>query len=324
MLVLFQVVIPIFAIILCGFLAGRFSLLSFNSTSSLNNFVFYFALPALLFFSLSTAPVDQILNVNFILANLCIIFSCFLLTLLIFKFIFKKPFPEISMYGMITTYGNTGFMGIPLLVAAFGQEAAVPAAIVTFIYDLTIITLVVVSFETAKVMNNKHQEKANIFSLLAQIGKSVVLNPINASLILGIFVAVTQIPVPESINVFTETLGPAAGPTALFALGLGLTGQRNVVKNKNYQLSELITLLGLKLIALPLFAAFFVYGVFPLEDDLWKTSVVILSALPTGAIVYVFSERYHTLVKQIPLYILATTIISVFTISVFLVVMVGQ
>ncbi|SFE05407.1 hypothetical protein SAMN05216238_107222 [Lentibacillus persicus] len=322
MIVLFQVVIPIFAIILCGFLAGRLSLLSFESTSSLNNFVYYFALPALLFYSLATAPVDSILNVDFILANLGIIISCFLLTILIFRFIFKKRFPEVTMYGMITTYGNTGFMGIPLLVAAFGQEAAVPAAILTFIYDLVIISIVVGSFETAKALNQKQSEQVNFGVLLGMIAKTVLKNPINASLLLGIIVAISQVPLPEPVYVFTDTLGPAAGPTALFALGLGLSGQRSVVKNKHYQLSELLTLLALKLVALPLLAILFVYVIFPLDDELWATSVVILSALPTGAIVYVFAEKYRTLVREVPLYILATTIVSVMTISVYLVLMV--
>lgn len=321
MIVLFQVVIPVFAIILCGFLAGRLSLLSVQGTSSLNYFVYYFALPALLFFSVSTAPVEQILNPTFILANLSIIFSCFLLTILIFRYIFKKKFPDVSMYGMITTYGNTGFLGIPLLVAAFGQEAAVPAAILTFIYDLVIITLVTGTFETAKVLNKKHSGQTSLLILPGMIAKSVLLNPINASLLLGVIVAVAQIPLPEPVYVFAETLGPAAGPTALFALGLGLSEQQTVLKNKNYQLSELFTLLGLKLVALPLIAALFVYVVFPLDDDLWATSVVILSALPTGAIVYVFAEKYQTLMKQVPLYILATTVVSIFTISVFLMVM---
>jgi hypothetical protein len=225
------------------------------------------------------------------------------------------------MYGMITTYGNTGFLGIPLLVAAFGQEAAVPAAILTFIYDLVIITLVTGTFETAKVLNKKHSGQTSLLILPGMIAKSVLLNPINASLLLGVIVAVAQIPLPEPVYVFAETLGPAAGPTALFALGLGLSEQQTVLKNKNYQLSELFTLLGLKLVALPLIAALFVYVVFPLDDDLWATSVVILSALPTGAIVYVFAEKYQTLMKQVPLYILATTVVSIFTISVFLMVM---
>ncbi|RKQ34007.1 AEC family transporter [Oceanobacillus halophilus] len=323
MLILFQVVIPIFAIIICGFLAGRLSLLPFSGTSSLNYFVYYFSLPALLFFSVSTAPVEQLANVDFILANLFLILTCFILTVLIFKIFFKKKFPEVSMYGMITTYGNTGFLGIPLLVAAFGQEAAVPAAIVTFIYDLTIITLIIVSFEVTKVFHKRQQEKRNILPLIGLIVKSVLFNPINASLLLGIIVAISRVSIPQPIYVFTETLGPAAGPTALFALGLGLSSERNVLKNKHYQLSEFITLLSLKLIILPLLAILFVYVLFPLENELWATSVVILSALPTGALVYVFAEKYNTLVKQVPLYILATTAISIITISIFLVLTMG-
>ncbi|MBP1950204.1 AEC family transporter [Virgibacillus litoralis] len=320
---MFQVVIPIFAIILCGFLAGRLSLLPIHGTSSLNYFVYYFALPALLFFSLSTAPIEQITNTNFIIINLVITLICFAVTVAIFKFIFKKKFPEVTMYGMITTYGNTGFLGIPLLIAAFGQEAAIPAAIATFIYDLTVITLIIVSFEAAKAMNTKNGKKVKIVPMFGSIVKPILLNPINASLALGIIVAFLKIPLPESVYVFTEVLGPAAGPTALFALGLGLSGERSVLKNKEYNASEFITLLSLKLIFLPLLAIFFVYFVFPIDDDLWATTIIILSALPTGAIVYVFAEKYNTLVKQVPLYILATTLVSIITISIFLVLIVG-
>ncbi|WP_443258337.1 hypothetical protein [Virgibacillus sp. L01] len=79
----------------------------------------------------------------------------------------------------------------------------------------------------------------------------------------------------------------------------------------------------MKLIFLPLLAIFFVYFVFPIDDDLWATTIIILSALPTGAIVYVFAEKYNTLVKQVPLYILATTLVSIITISIFLVLVVG-
>lgn len=323
MAVVFGVVIPVFAIILCGFLAGRFSLLPFAGASSLNYFVYYFALPALLFFSLSNAPVEQIANVNFILANLFTILSCFIITMIIFVFIFKKKFPEVTLYSMVTSYGNTGFLGIPLLISAFGQDAAIPAAIATFIYDLVIITIVIVSFETTKMMKNKQNEKGKAVPMFGPIIKSIILNPINASLLLGIIVALFEITLPQPIYVFTDVLGPAAGPTALFALGLGLTGERNVWKNKTIKLNEFITLMGLKLILLPLLAIFFVQFVFPLEDDLWTTSLVILSAMPTGALVYVFADKYNTLIKQVPLFILMSTLVSIITITVFLVFSIG-
>ncbi|SHN23633.1 AEC family transporter [Gracilibacillus kekensis] len=310
---LFGVVIPLFAIILCGFLAGRFSLLSFESTTALNNFVYYFSLPALLFLSISTAPVEQLLDWNFILLNICIVSTMFVFSMFIFRFVFKKTFPELSLYGMITTYGNTGFLGIPLLITAFGQAAAIPAAIINFVYDVLIISFIIISIELVK--SRKSHKKNSPINLLQLIVKSIFLNPINASLILGVLVALTSIPVPQPVYVFTEILSPAAGPTALFALGLGLSGERNVLKNKNYQFSELMTLVVLKLIALPLLAIFYIYFVIQPENAMWAKSVILLSAVPTGALVYVFAEKYNTMAKQVPLYILITTVLSIFTIA---------
>ncbi|WP_058306309.1 AEC family transporter [Gracilibacillus massiliensis] len=306
---LLQVVIPLFAIILCGFLAGRFSLISFNSTSSLNNFVYYFALPALLFLSISTAPVEQLLDWNFIFLNVSIITTMFVFSMLIFRFVFRKKFPDLSLYGMITTYGNTGFLGIPLLITAFGQAAAIPAAIINFVYDVLIISFVIITFELEK---SRKDNPTNLFLLII---KSIFINPINASLILGVLVALTSIPVPESVYVFTEILSPAAGPTALFALGLGLSGERQVLKNKNFQMAELMTLVGLKLIVLPLLAIFYIYFIFQPENAMWAKSVILLSAVPTGALVYVFADKYKTMTKQVPLYILVTTVLSIFTIA---------
>ncbi|MFC2949535.1 AEC family transporter [Virgibacillus sediminis] len=319
--VLVEAVLPIFAVILCGFLAGRLSLLPYSGTSSLNYFVYYFALPALLFSSLAQAPVEQLANRNFILANLFILLGCFILTILIFRFIFQKSFPDVAMYGMITTYGNTGFLGIPLLVAVFGQDAAVPAAIVTFIYDLTIITLIVITFESARKLTDG--QKSGMTPMFRSITASVLLNPINASLLAGIFVAVLGISVPGPIFAFTDILGPAAGPAALFSLGLGLSAERHVLKNKHYHVGEFITLLSLKLLGLPLLAVAAVYFIFPVSDPQWAASVVILSALPTGAVVYVFAEKYDTLVKQVPFYTLATTAVSIISISIFLMLLIG-
>src|SRR5699024_4160785 len=139
----------------------------------------------------------------------------------------------------------------------------------------------------------------------------------NASLIFGAFVALFQAPLPGPILVFTDVLGPAAGPAALFALGLGLTGERNAIKNKAIIPSEFITLLLLKLIILPLVSIGSFYYIFPVDNELWATAVVVLSATPSGAMVYVFAARYHVLLKRLRVFIFVSTLISVVTISGF-------
>lgn len=92
MQVLFNVILPVFAIILCGYLSGLFGVISKDGAKSLNNYVFYVTLPALLFYSVAKAPIEQLTNVAFISANLIGILASFLLSMFIAKLVFKKVF----------------------------------------------------------------------------------------------------------------------------------------------------------------------------------------------------------------------------------------
>ncbi|WP_102028991.1 AEC family transporter [Salirhabdus sp. Marseille-P4669] len=213
---------------------------------------------------------------------------------------------------MASSYGNTGFLGIPLLIAAFGQEALVPAAIATFMYDVLLITFVIVSFELRK----KHQTP-----ILKRLLKTICFNPINIALLLGILVAMLKIDVPLSVQVFCETLGNAAGPTALFALGFGLVRDKGIPMEK-IKISELSIILSLKLFVQPILAFLLIRFAFPLEET-WAIALIILSGLPTGAMAYVFAERYKTLYEQMPKWILATTISSLLTLTILLLFLVG-
>ncbi|SHF72501.1 AEC family transporter [Ornithinibacillus halophilus] len=313
MSIIFNAVIPLFAIILAGFVAGRMNLLPNSAASSLNSFVYYFSLPALLFFSIATAPVNQLTNANFILANILLIIGFYLFTIIFFKIVYKKPLQELTMYGMMTTYGNTGFLGIPLIIAIFGQAAAIPVAISILIYDLVILIMVISSFEVLK-----QKSDGDFLQTIKVILKSVFLNPINGSLLIGFSIAFLQIPTPEPLLVFADTLGAAAGPTALFSLGLGLASQRKDLLSYAFRKSEMFVLLLFKLILLPLFAYFLVYLVFPVNNHVWAATIVILSSLPTGAMVNVFSERYQTLTREVPAFILLSTVLSLFSTSIIL------
>lgn len=316
MQIIFTTVLPIFAIMLCGFLAGRFRLLPNSGAGTLNAFVYYFALPALLFLSLAQAPVDQITDLSFIAVNVLTVTTTLLTAMLIFIFVFRKQFPEVSLYGMASSFGNTGFLGIPFLITAFGQEAAIPAALANFIYDIVILTMVIVSFEISRAM--KSNTEAGSSSLIKSISQAIFINPINIALLSGILIALFRLPLPEPVFVFTDILGAAAGPTALFALGLGLVSENHTYRTKDFQLQELGTVIGLKLVFQPLAAAFFIFFLFPL-GDLDTVAVILLSALPTGALVYVFAERYRTFTKEAPMLVLFSTILSIFTLSILLI-----
>lgn len=307
------IIFPIFAIIIIGYIAGITGIVPTSGAKSLNNFVFYIALPALLFQSTATAPLEQLLNGPFIAINLGGILASFILALLLSKLLFKRSIQSATIYGMNASYGTTGYMGIPLVIAAFGTEAALPAALATLIHNIPIITLVLLLNESTQVIELK--ERQPIIPTILKILKPVVTSPLTISVILGISVAVLGIPLPTAISTLSELLSNASGATALFAIGLGLVGQFSNTKKNTFNGSEIAIIVILKLLFQPLITFILMMYVFNIEP-LWMMVSLVMSALPVGAGVAVFAQKYEKMTSQTLLAIFISILLSIITLSI--------
>ncbi|MEG0258863.1 MAG: AEC family transporter [Lysinibacillus sp.] len=316
MKLLLDAVLPILAIMLCGYFSGVVGLVSKSGSKSLNNYVFYVALPALLFLTTATAPVQQLANWRFVSINLGGIFASFILAIIIAKVVYKHNFSTASLYGMNASYGTTGYMGIPLVIAAFGPEAALPAALATLIHNIPVITMVLLLFEVSRTMEHSRVGE-NIFNMIWNILKPVIKNPLTLSVVAGIIVAILELNLPTSIQTFAQLLADASGPTALFALGLGLVGQAGLIKEFGIKKSEIATIVALKLVFQPFITILLILFVFEI-DKLWGMIAILMSALPVGAGVYVFAQKYERLEKQTSIAILISMFLSIFTTSILL------
>lgn len=317
MITILNVVLPIFAIILCGYIAGSTDIVPKTGAKTLNNYVFYVALPALLFLSTATSPIEQLMNWQFLFINLGGILASFLIAVLISKLVFKNNIISSAIYGMNTSYGTTGYMGIPLVIAAFGSEAALPAALATLIHNIPVITIVLLICESAAVINDS-QERQNKLNTLWMIIKPVISSPLTISVIAGITIAILDINLPVSILTFAELLAGASGSTALFAIGLGLVGQSYLIKELSSNKLEVGIIIFLKLFIQPAVTFVLIMYVFDVEP-LWAVVSLIMSALPVGAGVFIFSQKYEKLMKQTLTAILISIFISVITLSIILV-----
>mgnify|MGYP003634065605 CR=1 FL=1 len=126
-----NVALPVFGIILCGFLAGRAKLLGAASSEALNTFVYWFALPPLIFIGMAQTPVDRILNGPFILAVSLGILGTGVVVVLGSRYLFHNTGPANGLHAMAALFSNTGYMGIPLFIAAFGEDRVLPAVTAT-------------------------------------------------------------------------------------------------------------------------------------------------------------------------------------------------
>jgi len=303
-----NVALPVFAITLAGYLAGRLGILGEASSEALNRFVYYFALPPLLFIALARVPVEEILRGPFLAA----ITLCMALTILIAviggRWLFGCRRSELVLHGLTAGFANSGYMGIPLFIAAFGEGGALPAIIYTVVNTVLFLGAGIAFVEADR------SASSSAIGLARDVALALVKNPLVVAPILGIAVSAVGIAVPRPIVAYCEVMGAAAAPGALFAMGLFLVGKavtRGAV--------EVGWLTFVKLLVHPALTWVLCFRIFPVEP-FWAAAAVITAALPTGALVFVVSQRYGVYVQRSSAAILISTILSVVTVSALLIV----
>ena len=301
--------LPFFALIFCGYAAARFRILDSESAAGLNSFVFYFALPAFLFSLMSSSPIGEVLNVPFILAYSSTSLVLFGLAVLGGRAFFGVGKGEAAILGLAAVLPNTGYMGIPLISAALGKEAAVPI-VVGLIVDGVLLIPIAMSIITAG-KGDGGSALGNVGSTLAALTR----NPIIVSIFVGLlFSAASPGELRGPVANFLDLLAAATGPCALFALGATLAA-RSVSGA-----SEVSYMTALKLFVHPAalwLATTYLFGV----DPLWATAATLGVALPIAANVFIVARQYDTYVERASSAILVSTSISVVTVSILLAVL---
>lgn len=297
-----NVVLPVFAIILAGYLAGRSGLLGEASSDALNRFVYWLALPVLLFYSMARVTPSEIFNVPFLLAFGVASLATMAVAFVVARLAFKGGLAENALFAMTSVFGNTGFMGIPLTLVAFGEPGTLPAIVATVFQTAVLVALTAALIELGQAGHGRR----NVVWILRSLAK----NPLLISPIAGILVSVLGLKLPEPVSNFCAILSPAAGPCALFAIGLFLVG-----KPLRRGLGEVAVMTAFKLVVQPIvtwWLAFHVFHVAPL----WATVAVLVAALPAGANCFVLAQAYGVYVQRTSAAILISTVAAVATVSV--------
>lgn len=312
MQVVFDVALPVFAIILAGYGGGR-TVLGQESSAALSAFVYWFALPAVLLLSMARQPLGDIFNLNFIGAFLGSMLIVYGLGWALGWLKGRGDGPEInSLQALNASFSNTGYMGIPLFLAAWGAERLLPAIIATVIMSVVMIGLAVIAMEMAR--SHGH----GLGKAFASVGQGLVKNPLIVSSFLGLAWNLTGLPVPQPVVNLCQLTGAAAGPCALFAIGVFLAG-----RPLELGLRHVGWMVPLKLLVHPLLAWGLIETIFPL-DRFWTGATLLLAALPTGALTFVMANQYKVYVERTSQVILLSTIASVPVLSLILVVYAGR
>ncbi|OZI19393.1 transporter [Bordetella genomosp. 9] len=294
--------LPVFALILVGWLAARRRLMGPSASDVLNRFVVYLSLPALLFRAMSQVTWDQLAHAGYALSVIGGIAAAFAVALIAHRGR-GTPLTDVSIEALSNSYANVGFMGIPLCLVVFGQPGLAPVIVATL---MTACVLFGASIALIEADQRQGQHMGKTF---AKVGGALIRNPLVASPLLGFAWSVSGVPLPESIDRFLVLLGNAASPCALIAIGLFLA--QTEAGADGTAVARVVTT---KLLVQPAVTAVLAFGVFSMPP-VWAWTAVLMAALPIGTGPFILARLYGRDARLASRTILLSTLVSVLTIS---------
>ncbi|MBP6850157.1 MAG: AEC family transporter [Rhodoferax sp.] len=291
MLQVLLVTFPFFALVLAGYIAARRRMLPLEAIPGMNTFVLFFALPCMLFRFGASTPLAQLLDG-------ALFFTYLFCALVMVGFVVavsmnrRIRWNDAAFGALVAAFPNTGFMGVPLLVALMGAAAAGPA-IVTIVVDMVITTSLCVALSRLD-----GADKHGFSHAAGNALRGMLSNPMPWSILLGALASAVQLELPKPVGQTVTLLADAASPVALFTIGAVLARSQMLVMaagTRPIPLRDYVPVAAIKLLVHPLLVllvgtAAIQAGV-PL-DRFALTVVVLVAALPSASNVSMLAEKF--------------------------------
>ena len=291
MLQILLITFPFFALVLCGYLAANRRLLPLEAIAGLNSFVLFFALPCMLYRFGASTPLAQLLDAGvFFTWTLCALMTVGL-TIAISKNQ-RIGWNDASFGALVAVFPNTGFMGVPLLVALLGPKAAGPM-ILTLLIDMVITTSLCIALSRLDGADEHGVSKAAVKAL-----KGVATNPLPWSILLGALASALELDLPRPAMQTVALLADAASPVALFTIGAVLARSQalaTINKHAPIPLRDYVPVAAIKLLWHPLLVLTLGTAAIALGLPLNRfalTVIVLAAALPSASNVSLLAERF--------------------------------
>jgi len=309
-LAVLAVTFPFFALVLCGYVATRRGLLPQAAIPGLNSFVLYFSLPCMLFRFGATTPILRDLTAGLLAVYLGCALAMVALTVA-FTRSARVGWNDAAFGALVAAFPNTGYMGVPLLLALLGEASAGPA-IATILIDLLFTSSLCIALSRAD-SADEHGAAAAARAAL----RGVVVNPLPWAILSGVAVFVAGIELPRPLMQTIALLGDAASPTALFTIGAVLARSQMTAHDRT-PAAEVLPVAMAKLLLHPLLVlgagrAAIALGV-PL-DPFALNVIVLVAALPSASNVAMLAERFGAHSGRIARIILVSTALAFLTFS---------
>ncbi len=300
-----SVTIPFFALVLAGYLAARQRILPESAIPGLNAFVLFFALPCMLFrFGMNT-PVAELFNPAIV--SMYVLCAGLMVWVAIASSWSDTLHLKDAAFGaLVAAFPNTGFMGVPLMVALVGQAAAGPM-ICTILVDMFITTSACVA-----IAQTHGSAGLGPRATLVKALRGAFSNPMPWAISLGAAFSLAGVKLSGPPDTVVRMLADAASPVALFTIGAVLwrAGQH---AHSRTPWPQFLPIALLKLVLHPLLVFLVLSAARQLGAGLSGFQIMVITltaALPSASNVSMLAERYGADNGRIARIILASTLMA--------------
>jgi malonate transporter len=305
------IVIPVFGLIGIGYAAVWIGLLNHETGEAVGDFVFTIAIPVLIFRVIATADFSGgspwflwlAYYIGFIIAWAIGTFAV--------RRLFQRDHRAGLVAGISSAYGNALLVGIPLIIAAYGQEGTAAISLLIAVHLPVLMTVSALLIERALVRDGESPD-ADGRTLATNLVRNLLKNPLIIGLFAGIVWRFTGLPIVGPAGKLIDSLADVAATLALFTVGMNL---RRYGISGNVRPSFVVA--GIKLVLMPAIVFALVAWVIPLPPA-WAKAIVIAAACPTGVNAYLVANRFRTGQALASNSITLTTGLAVFTVAVWL------
>lgn len=297
--------LPVVFLIAIGVIASRAGFIRAEATKDLSNLVFMVLTPALLFRTMSTVHVEQL--------NFKPVAMYFVVALLLFAAVmaWQGLNRRAAVLALAATFSNTVMIGIPLVSLAYGQPGLVTLFTLISVHALILLTMATIVLEIVAAREDrlagKGSERNMAVTVLAAI-KGGIIHPVPLPIIVGLLFAQTGWVLPDVVDRPLQLLGNAFGPVALLLVGAMLT-QVHI----GTHLKAALGLGLLKNLVLPVSMALLGWSVG--MSGLHLSVMIVTAALPMGANVFLFAQRYEVAQELVTASMAVSTVLGLLTIT---------
>jgi predicted permease len=299
-------ILPVFLVIFLGAGAKQLGFFPDVFVKAANRVVFYIGIPALLFIKLSSAPFHETFDMNLALISSFSVCIAWLLSLVFVRLKIFSTLGSASAASFIQTsiHGNIGYIGLAVVFYSLGNNGL---SIASFLAPFIIISQVILSVLSFNIYSGRKRKK---ITSIIKILKSVFLNPIIISALVGIIFSFFGLKLPNVLHRFLEIVSGMALPMALLIIGASLS--LSLMSKNLYWLFSSATL---KLLFLPGLGVMLLHnaGIHPFSIEVAAT----LLGAPTATVSVIMSSEMEGDVKFASTAVTLSTLLSLFSLCIW-------